>query len=51
MLKKRWKSKIVLINIKGSDSLGIVFHGSKEHGLKRLEPRNSTHGEYVYATP
>lgn len=29
----------------------IVYHGSKEHGLKRLEPRKSTHGEYVYATP
>ncbi len=31
--------------------MGIVYHGSKEHGLKRLEPRKSTHGEYVYATP
>ena len=29
----------------------IVYHGSKEHGLKRLEPRKSTHGTYVYATP
>lgn len=31
--------------------MGIVYHGSKEHGLKRLEPRKSTHGIYVYATP
>ncbi len=31
--------------------MGIVYHGSKEHGLKRLEPRKSTHGVYVYATP
>ncbi len=31
--------------------MGIVYHGSKEHGLKRLEPRESTHGVYVYATP
>ena len=29
----------------------IVYHGSKEHGIKRLEPRKSTHGVYVYATP
>ena len=29
----------------------IVYHGSKESGLKRLEPRKSTHGTYVYATP
>lgn len=31
--------------------MGIVYHGSKEHGIKRLEPRKSTHGSYVYATP
>ena len=31
--------------------MGIVYHGSKTHGLKRLEPRKSTHGVYVYATP
>ena len=31
--------------------MGVVYHGSKEHGLKRLEPRKSTHGTYVYATP
>ena len=30
--------------------MGIVYHGSKEHGIKRLEPRKSTHGIYVYAT-
>lgn len=29
----------------------IVYHGSKESGLKRLEPRKSTHGTHVYATP
>lgn len=31
--------------------MGIVYHGSKEQGLTRLEPRKSTHGTYVYATP
>ncbi len=31
--------------------MGIVYHGSKEHGLKRLEPRESTYGNYVFATP
>ena len=31
--------------------MGIVYHGSKEHNIKRLEPRKSTHGIYVYATP
>ena len=31
--------------------MGIVYHGSKVHGIKRLEPRKSTHGVYVYATP
>jgi len=27
-----------------------VYHGSKNRGIKRLEPHNSTHGNYVYAT-
>ena len=31
--------------------MGVVYHGSSKHGLKRLEPRKSTHGVYVYATP
>ena len=31
--------------------MGTVYHGSKTQGLKRLEPRKSTHGSYVYATP
>lgn len=31
--------------------MGLVYHGSKERGIKRLEPRKSTHGVYVYATP
>jgi hypothetical protein len=39
------------IIIIGCDYMGIVYHGSKEHGIKRLEPRKSTHGVYVYATP
>ena len=30
--------------------MGVVYHGSKNHGIKRLEPRKSTHGEYLYAT-
>ena len=30
--------------------MGIVYHGSKYHGLKRLEPRKSTHGVCLYAT-
>ena len=34
----------------GCDSMGILYHGSKERGLKRLEPHQSTHGVYVYAT-
>lgn len=29
----------------------IVYHGSSEHGIKRIEPKKSTHGTYVYATP
>ena len=28
-----------------------VYHGSKIHGLKELTPHESTHGNYVYATP
>lgn len=39
------------IIIIGSDDMGIVYHGSKEQGLKIIEPRKSTHGVYVYATP
>lgn len=31
--------------------MGVVYHGSKNHNIKRLEPRKSTHGTYVYATP
>ncbi|MCX4364996.1 MAG: hypothetical protein OSJ70_04410 [Bacilli bacterium] len=31
--------------------MGIIYHGSKEHDLKVLEPKKSTHGTYVYATP
>lgn len=31
--------------------MGVVYHGSKEHGLTKLEPRKSTYGKYVYATP
>lgn len=31
--------------------MGLVYHGSKEHNIKRIEPRKSTHGNYVYATP
>jgi len=30
--------------------MDIVYHGSKEHGLKRLVPKKSTHGVYVYGT-
>ncbi|MDE5630432.1 MAG: hypothetical protein K2I70_02415 [Bacilli bacterium] len=30
--------------------MGIVYHGSKEHNLKKIAPRKSTHGTYVYAT-
>ena len=28
-----------------------VYHGSKVHNLKELTPHESTHGNYVYATP
>lgn len=31
--------------------MGIVYHGSSESGLTKLEPHKSTHGEYLYATP
>lgn len=31
--------------------MGYLYHGSKVSDLKRLEPRQSTHGEFVYATP
>ena len=31
--------------------MGYLYHGSFIRGLKKLEPRNSTHGKYVYATP
>lgn len=30
--------------------IGIIYHGSSEHNLKKIEPRKSTHGQYVYAT-
>jgi len=30
--------------------MGIVYHGSHIHSIKKLEPRKSTHGTYVYAT-
>ena len=30
--------------------MGYVYHGSHNKGIKRLEPRKSTHGVYVYAT-
>lgn len=31
--------------------MGYLYHGSSESKIKRLEPRQSTHGNYVYATP
>lgn len=31
--------------------MGILYHGSKVHNMKVIEPRESTHGNYVYATP
>ena len=43
--------KVQSVNIIGSDVMGIVYHGSSEHRIKRLEPQKSTHGVYVYATP
>lgn len=31
--------------------MGYLYHGSSQTDLKRLEPHQSTHGNYVYATP
>ena len=31
--------------------MGIVYHGSSVGGLKTIAPHQSTHGNYVYATP
>lgn len=31
--------------------MGILYHGSSQKGITRLEPHKSTHGCYVYATP
>ena len=31
--------------------MGIVYHGSSVSGLKTIAPHQSTHGNYVYATP
>ena len=31
--------------------MSVVYHGSKIQNLKKIEPRKSTHGNYVYATP
>ena len=31
--------------------MGEVYHGSSQSGITRLEPKKSTHGTYVYATP
>jgi len=28
-----------------------IFHGSLKHGLTRIEPHSSSHGNYVYGTP
>lgn len=28
----------------------VYYHGSSTAGIKTLEPRRSTHGNYVYAT-
>jgi len=28
-----------------------LYHGSKYSGIKKLEPKHSTHGTFVYATP
>ena len=30
--------------------MGVVYHGSSERGLTKIEPKKSTHGTYVYAT-
>lgn len=31
--------------------MGYLYHGSPNKGIKELQPHQSTHGEYVYATP
>lgn len=31
--------------------MGILYHGSSTHNMTTIEPKKSTHGEYVYATP
>lgn len=31
--------------------MGYVYHGSRTHGIKRMEAKKSTHGVYVYGTP
>lgn len=31
--------------------MGELYHGSYTSGIKRLEPKQSIHGTYVYATP
>ena len=31
--------------------MGYLYHGSSKPNIKRLEPRKSTHGTFVYATP
>ena len=31
--------------------MGYIYHGSRTHGIKRMEPKKSTHGVYVYGTP
>ena len=31
--------------------MGKLYHGSSKRGLTRIEPHQSTHGNYVYATP
>ena len=31
--------------------MGEVYHGSSQSGISKLEPKKSTHGTFVYATP
>lgn len=31
--------------------MGEVYHGSSQSGILKLEPKKSTHGTFVYATP
>lgn len=31
--------------------MGYIYHGSRTYGIKRMEPKKSTHGVYVYGTP